>query len=129
MKLKRVADTQTETVLDLEDAIAANEDDQFSPVDRGEDAVENVLIPHEIFTRSWRSSVIKDVSEIGLRFPESLLKALGGLTNCRVELEADGGTITVRAENMRDVEEAIVKLKSIDDWAVSLILGHLPVPI
>lgn len=129
MKLRRVADTQTETVLDLEDAIGVNEDGQFSPVDREEDAAENVLIPHEIFTRSWRSSVIKDISEIGLRFPESLLKALGGLTNCRVELEAGGGTITVRAENMRDVEEAIMKLKSIDDWAVSLIFRHLPVSI
>ena len=92
------------------------------------DAVESVLIPHEIFTRNWRSSVIKDISEIGLRFPDSLLKAVGELTSCRVELEADGGTITVRAEKLSDVEEAILKLKSIDDWLGSLILWHLLVP-
>lgn len=47
------------------------------------------------------------------------MKALGGLTNCRVELEVDGGTITVRAERLPDVEKAIMKLKSIDDWVVS----------
>lgn len=69
------------------------------------------------------------MSEIALRFPDSLLKALGELTNCRVELEADGGTITVRAEKLPDVEEAILKLKSIDDWMVSPIFRHLLVPI
>ena len=127
--MRRVADTQTDTVLDLEDATLGNGDEQFSPVDDKEDAVENVLIPHEIFTRSWRSSIIKEVSATGLRFPESLLKAIGGLTNCRVELEADGGTITVRAENMQDVEKTILKLKTIDDWAVSLILRYLSLPI
>lgn len=113
--------------MDLADVTPGNDEEHFSPLDHDEDAVENALIPHEICTRSWRSSVIKELSETGLRFPESLLKAIGGLTNCRVELEADGGTITARAENMQDVEKAIVKLKTIDDWAVSLIFRRFSV--
>lgn len=129
MKLKRIPDTQTETALDLEDETAGTHGEKLSPVDHEEDAVENVLIPHEVFTRSWRSSVVKTGSEPGIRFPDSLLREIGGLTNCRVELEADGGTITVRAENMRDVEEAILRIEVIDNWAVSLILRHLSAAI
>lgn len=117
MKLKRLADTQTETVLELADPAAGNGDDEYSPLGYEDDAVENALIPHEIFTRTWRSASTKDTV---LRFPEKLLGVVGDLTNCRVELEADGGAITARAENVDDVEKAIMKLKTIDEWMVSL---------
>jgi hypothetical protein len=116
VKLKRLPDTQTETTLELADPAAGNDDDEYSPLGFQEDAIENALIPHEIFTRTWRSAFTKDSV---LRFPERLLGMIGDLTNCRVELEADGGAITARAENLDDVEKAILKLKTIDDWAVS----------
>jgi hypothetical protein len=117
--LKRLADTQTDTTLVLDDPAAGNDVVELPKPDDEENAVEHALIPHEIFTRSWRSTVTNELSDVPLRFPETLLKMIGALTNCRVELEADGGTITARAENMQDVEKAILKLKTIDDWLVS----------
>lgn len=127
MKLKRLADTQTDTTVDLADASLGIQKEQLPSVANEEDAVEKALIPHEIFTRSWRSSLVKELSDTGLRFPESLLKVIGGLNNCRVELETDGATITARAENMQDVEKAIAKVKSIDDWAVSSVVRRFAV--
>ena len=121
VKLKRVVDTETDPCFELLDLVSGNDVKKSSPLDKIDDAVEeNALIPHETFTRSWRPTFAREISDTGIRYHESLLKEIGALTNCRVELEADGVTISARAENLHDVENAMMKLKIIDDWAVSL---------
>lgn len=123
VKVNRAPETEIETTLDFANLVSSKDfKEEFSTPDKEEDAVvEKALIPHEIFIRSWKSAFIKEISDVTLRFPESVLKEIGALTSCRVELKPDEGTITARAENMQDVEQAILKLNLIDSWMVSII--------
>ena len=80
--------------------------------------VENALIPHEIISKQWVVPCVNDSPNSGLKLSEKLLKVIGDLTNCRVELRTDRKSISIRGENDLDVDRACSKLEVAQDWAV-----------
>lgn len=114
--MKRSADTQTEAEqFPTEDA----QQEDSESIDET-DIVENPLIPHETFSRTWSTKIANPHAGAGLTFSKRFLGMIGSLTGCRVELEPDGKTVTAKGENNEDINKAIAKLDVVDRWAVSL---------
>lgn len=119
--MKRNADTQTEVDAAAEEQFSAEDAQQEdSELIDETDIFEDPLIPHETFSRSWSTKIANPHTGAGLTFSKRFLEMIGNLTGCRVELEPDGNTITAKGENPEEVSRAMLKLDSVDRWAVSL---------
>ena len=78
----------------------------------GTGIVENTLIPHEVFSRTWSSKIANLPTGAGLTFSKRFLGIVGSLTGCRVELEPDGTTVTAKGENLEAIESALEQCQS-----------------
>lgn len=106
--------------MDDEDPLEVGDIESQDSKRNEEDIVENTLIKHENFSRVWRDVSLNEPVDGKPRFSEKLLNAIGGLTNCRAELEPGGKGIIIKGDDPQDVEKAISKLNVINNWMVSL---------
>ena len=124
-KVKRMADTQTETSAAQEENLPENARQQDQKINEEAESVERTiqLIPHESFSRTWSSKFSESHQGAGLKFNERLLGIIDILTGCRVQLENDKKTITIKGEDIEEVENAMSRLDVVDRCAVSLIIS------
>lgn len=119
--MERLPETQTETIVGGEEPVVLEDDHPNNPGGRDEgDIDENILIQHETFSRSWRAASVHESMNNQTNLSERMLKEIGSLTNCRVELELGGKGVVVKGDSHHDINKAISKLDVVDGWMVSL---------
>lgn len=120
IKVRRLADTQTETIASQEEIFSAEnarQPDLGSNDDT--DPIESLLlIPHETFSRDWSTNFSDQPA--GANINEKLLAAISSLTGCRVEPDPDGKNVTIKGEDNEQIKKALSKLDVVDRWIVSL---------
>ena len=122
VKLERLPETQTETIVGGEDPLVLEDDNpKKSEGKYEEDIVESALIEHETLSRSWRAATYNESIKKQPILSERILKVIGSLTNCRVELEVGGKGVALKGDSHQDINKAISKLDVVDGWMVSLL--------